>query len=225
MRLSCCRRPLPSFAPDDRSLAGSLSGAGLLHFLQRCASDVDLASKATLKGVTSPSSTFSAGASIPADQLAAYIEAYFTIFHIKYPLVHQATFRAQLGDIVPRTGGAAWTLLHTAVLGLGSMCVSGDSGDGSETLCLYDKAVAQVSAAMFDTSSLTAVQVRGSSRLSSRSRRQWLTTLTAGIHASRQLESKAQPRLARHRLPRHRFADGDQPRAALRGVGEEYEPF
>lgn len=123
----------------------------------------------------------SSSAQIAPEQLASYIEAYFGVFHLQYPLVHQATFRvsthfyvsefeesgadaigsegqAQLGDIVPRTGGAAWTLLYTVILGLGSMCVSGDTGDGSETLILYDKAVGLVSAAMFETSNLTAVQ-------------------------------------------------------------------
>ena len=38
------------------------------------------------------------------------------------------------------------------------MCITGDTGDGSETLILYDKAVGLVSAAMFETSNLTAVQ-------------------------------------------------------------------
>ncbi|GAA5988502.1 hypothetical protein JCM10908_003591 [Rhodotorula pacifica] len=144
--------------PNASGYLGSLSGAGLLRFLQRCATDVDLASKATLKGVTSPSSTMSSTAQIAPEQLASYIEAYFSVFHLQYPLVHQATFRAQLGDIVPRTGGGAWTLLYTVILGLGSMCINGDAGDGSETLMLYDKAVGLVSAAMFETSNLTAVQ-------------------------------------------------------------------
>ncbi|TKA50396.1 hypothetical protein B0A53_06251 [Rhodotorula sp. CCFEE 5036] len=142
--------------PHASSYLGALSGAGLLRFLQRCATDVDLASRATLKSVASPSSTMSSSAQIAPEQLASYIEAYFGVFHLQYPLVHQATFRAQLGDIVPRTGGAAWTLLYTVILGLGSMCITGDTGDGSETLILYDKAVGLVSAAMFETSNLTA---------------------------------------------------------------------
>jgi hypothetical protein len=75
------------------SETGALSGAGLLRFLQRCATDVDLASRATLKSVASPSSTMSSSAQIAPEQLASYIEAYFGVFHLQYPLVHQATFR------------------------------------------------------------------------------------------------------------------------------------
>ncbi|BGP57105.1 hypothetical protein JCM8202v2_004745 [Rhodotorula sphaerocarpa] len=142
--------------PHSSAYLGSLSGAGLLRFLQRCATDVDLASKA-LKSVTSPSSTITSSAPVSPEQLASYIEAYFSVFHLQYPLIHQAVFRAQLGDIVPRPGGAAWGLLYTTILALGSMCVA-DPGDGSETFFLYDKAVAQVTAAMFESSNLTAVQ-------------------------------------------------------------------
>ena len=88
--------PEPAFTITDLwpiRNPGALSGAGLLRFLQRCATDVDLASRATLKSVASPSSTMSSSAQIAPEQLASYIEAYFGVFHLQYPLVHQATFR------------------------------------------------------------------------------------------------------------------------------------
>lgn len=51
-----------------------------------------------------------------------------------------------------------WNLLHQVILGIGSMCVLGDMGDGSDTLRLYDRATSAVNAALFGTSSLTSVQ-------------------------------------------------------------------
>lgn len=51
-----------------------------------------------------------------------------------------------------------WNLLHQVILGIGSMCVLGDMGDGSDTLRLYDRASNAVNAALFGTSSLTSVQ-------------------------------------------------------------------
>ncbi|GAA6010155.1 hypothetical protein JCM10207_005642 [Rhodosporidiobolus poonsookiae] len=137
---------------------GSLSGAALLHFLQRAA-DVNLSSakgKGTGKSVTSPSSTIASQA-VPPEQLAAYVESYFRVYHLQYPLVHEASFRAQLAEIIPRPGGSAWQLLYSVILGLGSMCVIGDT-EATETLVLYEQAAAGVSAALFEQPTLTAVQ-------------------------------------------------------------------
>ena len=118
--------------------------------------------------------------------------------------------QAQLGDIVPRTGGAAWTLLYTVILGLGSMCITGDTGDGSETLILYDKAVGLVSAAMFETSNLTAVQASLPYFLCPLSSSTFFADLIAstGLHAPGELCAETQPRFSRDRLPRDRTADG-----------------
>jgi len=103
--------------------------------------------------------------------------------------------QAQLADIVPRPGGSAcvpsrartspdpalesdslppplllarsWNLLHQTILGLGSMCVVGAEGyDGGEAVALYEKTVASIKPHLFESNSLTAVQVRPLSLLS-----------------------------------------------------------
>ncbi|BGP04040.1 hypothetical protein NBRC10513v2_007780 [Rhodotorula toruloides] len=138
---------------------GSLSGAALLQFLQRCAADVNLsAAGAAGKCAASPSSsTTNSLTAILPDQLAGYITSYFNHFHLLYPVLHESSFRAQLAEIVPRPGGAAWTLLYYVVLGLGSMCTLTDTNEG-ETLTLYEQAISHVAAALFESASITSVQ-------------------------------------------------------------------
>ncbi|GAA5828526.1 hypothetical protein JCM11251_000835 [Rhodosporidiobolus azoricus] len=136
---------------------GSLSGAALLQFLQKSAPEVNLAPKGSGKSVASPSSTVGSTLALTPEQSDRYVSAYFRIFHLQYPLVHEASFRAQLADIIPRPGGAGWSLLHAVILGIGSMCVTGDS-DATDALGLYERATAAVNGALFETPSLTAVQ-------------------------------------------------------------------
>ncbi|GAA6035470.1 hypothetical protein JCM8097_000270 [Rhodosporidiobolus ruineniae] len=73
---------------------GSLSGAALLQFLQRCAADVNLSAKGGSKSAASPNSTIGSQAHLSAEQLSRYVDAYFRVFHHQYPLVHEASFKA-----------------------------------------------------------------------------------------------------------------------------------
>ncbi|KAK4052942.1 hypothetical protein OIO90_004066 [Microbotryomycetes sp. JL221] len=137
---------------------GSLSGAALLHFLQHAA-DINLKGKTSAtKSVASPASTANSFAAVTPDQAARFIDAYFKVFQILYPVVHEATFRAQVADVVPRPGGAAWNLLYLVILGIGSMCVLGDATEQEATLAYYDRAARSVSTASFESPSLTGVQ-------------------------------------------------------------------
>ncbi|GAA5845840.1 hypothetical protein JCM9279_002394 [Rhodotorula babjevae] len=140
---------------------GSLSGAALLNFLQRCAGDVNLSAhgSAAGKAAASPTSTIASATQILPEQMALFVNSYFACYHLQYPIVHEASFRAQLADIVPRPGGSAWNLLHQTILGLGSMCVVGAEGyDGGEAIALYEKTVASIKPHLFESNSLTAVQ-------------------------------------------------------------------
>ncbi|GJN94729.1 hypothetical protein Rhopal_007820-T1 [Rhodotorula paludigena] len=136
---------------------GSLSGAALLNFLQRCAADVNLSVPGSGKSAASPTSTIS-NTAIPPEQLSRFVDAYFACFHVQYPILHEATFRAQMADIIPRPGGPAWALLYQVVLGIGSMCVVGDWGEGGETTALYERAITTVNPLLFEAANLTAVQ-------------------------------------------------------------------
>ncbi|KAK4048814.1 hypothetical protein OIV83_004580 [Microbotryomycetes sp. JL201] len=136
---------------------GSLSGAALLHFLQNAA-DVKIESKSTAKSAASPASTSASQTAVTADQADKFVDAYFRVFHTVYPVIHEATFRAQLAEIVPRPSGAAWKLLHLVILGIGSMCTLADVGEQEATLIYYERAAQSVSTATFESTSLTGIQ-------------------------------------------------------------------
>lgn len=54
------------------------------------------------------------------------IDAYFTNYHTSYPFIHEATFRAQYAELVPRPSATAWNMLFYTVLALGAWTL----GDG-----------------------------------------------------------------------------------------------
>lgn len=59
-----------------------------------------------------------------------FIGAYFHTFHTSYPLLHEATFRAQASAIIPMPNAASWELLFKAVLATGAWCMNFPSPDG-----------------------------------------------------------------------------------------------
>ncbi|GAA5851858.1 hypothetical protein JCM8547_000078 [Rhodosporidiobolus lusitaniae] len=145
-------------AEGSSSYLGSLSGAALLHFLQRCAADVNLSVKGSGGNAASPSSTIGSQVNLNPEKLNRYVEGYFAVFALQYPLVHADSFRAQLAEIIPRPGGAAWNLLLACIQGLGSMCVLGET-EGTDAIALYERACSLVQIVpMFEQTSLTAVQ-------------------------------------------------------------------
>ncbi|CAM1504648.1 Fc.00g022390.m01.CDS01 [Cosmosporella sp. VM-42] len=48
------------------------------------------------------------------------IDAYFRHFHTTYPLLHEATFRAQYNEVIPRPPEEAWSLLTRSVFAIGA---------------------------------------------------------------------------------------------------------
>lgn len=47
------------------------------------------------------------------------IDAYFRIYHLSYPIVHEPTFRAQYSEVIPRPSGGSWFILAYAMAALG----------------------------------------------------------------------------------------------------------
>ncbi|KAI5477308.1 hypothetical protein MNV49_006529 [Pseudohyphozyma bogoriensis] len=133
--------------PNSGAYLGSLSSAALLQHLQKCAADVNLSNPRGHVNAASPSSTITSSVALLPEHMERYLSAYFNVFHLQ----------AQLADIVPRPDGESWELLHLVILGLGSLCVIGDS-DLNETLMLYDKATNRIGKAQFESASLTSVQ-------------------------------------------------------------------
>lgn len=64
-----------------------------------------------------------------------FINAYFTHFHTTYPLLHEATFRAQFSDLLPRPPEEAWSLLTRVVLAIGAWCTGFEITVGDQKDC------------------------------------------------------------------------------------------
>ncbi|EFQ36180.1 fungal specific transcription factor domain-containing protein [Colletotrichum graminicola M1.001] len=49
----------------------------------------------------------------------AMIDAYFRLYHVSYPIIHEATFRAQYAGVIPRPCGDCWLVLAYTVAAIG----------------------------------------------------------------------------------------------------------
>lgn len=89
-------------------------------------------------------------------QLEPFVDAYFSLFHPSYPIVHEATFRAQFMEVIPRPTGNAWQVLLfiVAAVGVWSTAIEPTIVD----LGLFEAAKARLSIDMLETGNLILVQ-------------------------------------------------------------------
>ncbi|RKU40979.1 lactose regulatory protein lac9 and GAL4-like protein [Coniochaeta pulveracea] len=62
------------------------------------------------------------------------IDSYFFVYHLSYPFIHEATFRAQYHQIIPRPQHRSWQMLMHTVLALGAWCLDGEENELDEQL-------------------------------------------------------------------------------------------
>lgn len=87
----------------------------------------------------------------------AFMDAYFMNYHTSYPFVHEATFRAQFYEQIPRPHGPAWHILLNTILALGAWCIGDDTSDLDITF--YQEARSQLQQmSVFEAGNLTLVQ-------------------------------------------------------------------
>ncbi|KAL4938252.1 hypothetical protein BDV06DRAFT_215256 [Aspergillus oleicola] len=103
----------------------------------------------------------SQGPSIPfsltsMSQLEPFIDAYFRLYHASYPIVHEATFRAQFMEIIPRPQGNAWQVLLFVIAALGVFTSSTQPTDID--FALFDAAKERLSIDVLETGNLILVQ-------------------------------------------------------------------
>lgn len=85
------------------------------------------------------------------------IDSYFSIYHRTYPFIHEATFRAQYHEVIPRPRHRSWQMLFHTILALGAWCID-DSQSGVDE-DLYHKALSfGEDEALFESANLTFVQ-------------------------------------------------------------------
>lgn len=85
------------------------------------------------------------------------MDAYFATYHLSYPFVHEATFRAQYNELIPRPEARAWYMLSHTVMALGSWVMGGDNTDLEEMLYWRANSISQ-DGSIFEAGSLTVVQ-------------------------------------------------------------------
>ncbi|KAL4973728.1 fungal-specific transcription factor domain-containing protein [Aspergillus desertorum] len=87
----------------------------------------------------------------------AFMDAFFLNYHMSYPFVHEATFRAQFHEQLPRPHGPAWQILLNTILALGAWCIGDDNSDLDITF--YQEARSRLQQmSVFEAGNLTLVQ-------------------------------------------------------------------
>lgn len=89
-------------------------------------------------------------------QLEPFIDAYFRLYHCSYPIVHEATFRAQFMEVIPRPSSNAWQVLLFAVATLGAFTAATQPTDVD--IGLFEAAKARLSIDMLETGNMILVQ-------------------------------------------------------------------
>lgn len=87
------------------------------------------------------------------------VDAYFKLYHPSFPILHEATFRAQLSNAAQRPGGSTWPILANIVAALGSFVSSTCSSDTDTTI--FRAAKEHLSIGVLEAGNLTLVQVFG----------------------------------------------------------------
>jgi transcriptional regulatory protein GAL4 len=127
---------------------GVASGAALLRLTQIADQRLEMDPR-----IRPPSIPF---ALTSLSALDGFIDAYFSLFHRSYPILHEATFRAQLMEIVPRPSGSAWQVLLYAVAATGAFTTATQQSDVD--LGLFEAAKARFSTDLLETGNLVLVQ-------------------------------------------------------------------
>lgn len=138
---------------NELTLAGSASGAALLRL-------TDTRSDATAyESDTQPD--YHRQSSIPfalnsMSQLEPFVDAYFRLYHCSYPIVHEATFRAQFMEIIPQSSGNAWHVLLFVISALGVFTSATQPTDID--FALFDAAKERLSIDVLETGNIVLVQ-------------------------------------------------------------------
>ncbi|KAK0756299.1 hypothetical protein N5P37_011214 [Trichoderma harzianum] len=133
---------------DGSGYLGVASGAALLR--------ITVGNNSHRSGTTSPRVSTIPFALTSLSALDGYIDDYFSLYHRSYPIVHEATFRAQFMEIIPRPSGNAWQVLLYVVAALGAWSTATQRSDVHTGL--FEAAKARFSIDMLETGNLVLVQ-------------------------------------------------------------------
>ncbi|KAK7426623.1 hypothetical protein QQZ08_006953 [Neonectria magnoliae] len=85
------------------------------------------------------------------------IDAYFRLYHVSYPIVHEPTFRAQYSEVIPRPNGTCWAVLAYIVAAIGVWTFSTSSAETLDTE-LFEQASSILGFDFLEVGNLSLVQ-------------------------------------------------------------------
>ncbi|KAF7678469.1 hypothetical protein GT037_003850 [Alternaria burnsii] len=154
-----------SVEPTGVGYLGSTSGVVFLRCLLDWAGFLHQSVARPQQNLTAPSASFRnvlasshiSHAALTTQLSSSLIDAYFANYHVVYPFVHEATFRAQYHEVVPRPSKKSWNMLSHAIIALGAWTLNNDQ-IGLEDY-LYRRALTLgQEESVFEAASLTSVQ-------------------------------------------------------------------
>ncbi|KAI4628516.1 hypothetical protein J4E83_003066 [Alternaria metachromatica] len=154
-----------SVEPTGVGYLGSTSGVVFLRCLLDWAGFLHQSVPRPQQSVAAPSASFRnvlasshiSHAALTTQLSSSLIDAYFANYHVVYPFVHEATFRAQYHEVVPRPSKKSWNMLSHAIIALGAWSLNNDQ-IGLEDY-LYRRALTLgQEESVFEAASLTSVQ-------------------------------------------------------------------
>ncbi|OAL46760.1 hypothetical protein IQ07DRAFT_140472 [Pyrenochaeta sp. DS3sAY3a] len=154
-----------SVEPTGVGYLGSTSGvvflrclldwAGFLHQSRPPTQLQNPAPSNLFKGVLASSQI--SHAALTTQLASTLVDAYFHDYHVCYPFVHEATFRAQFHEILPRPPQRSWDMLYNAILALGAWCLNHDQVGLEDYLYRRALSLGQHES-VFEAASLASVQ-------------------------------------------------------------------
>lgn len=139
---------------SSRGYMGVASGAALLRLTD------DVNADAVAEGENGQHETGNNTPPVPAlftlAQLEPFVDAYFSTYHISYPIVHEATFRAQFMEVIPRPKVNSWQVLLYIIATMGAFAASETAPETDQAL--FEAAKARMNIDMIETGNITLVQ-------------------------------------------------------------------
>ncbi|CAG8198301.1 unnamed protein product [Penicillium nalgiovense] len=143
---------------SDSVLEGTASGAALIRLTESQASEWPDTSASDQRCETAyPHQRTRVPFSLTSlSQLEPFIDAYFSLYHCSYPIIHEATFRAQFMEVIPRPAKTAWQVLLYVVAALGAFTAAVTPTDVD--IALFKAAKARLTIDVLETGNLILVQ-------------------------------------------------------------------
>lgn len=154
-----------SVEPTGVGYLGSTSGVVFLRCLLDWAGFLHQSAAPAQVHDSNPTSSFASvlassqisHAALTTQLSSTLIDAYFQDYHTTYPFVHEATFRAQYHEIVPRPPKRSWDMLYYAILALGAWSLGNDQVGLEDYLYRRALTLGQQES-VFEAASLASVQ-------------------------------------------------------------------